>query len=156
MLTREKLLDFIGKQKVALLASVDEEGFPNVKAMFAPNKIERNSLYFSTNLSSMRSQQFLKNPKACVYFYKKGRFKYEGVMLAGLVEVLQDDELRHEIWCPGDERYYPQGGDGSGLLRAEVHGNAGQTLLRLEVGEFYHRRALIIARTLASARPRIR
>ncbi len=109
MLTREKLIDFIGKQKVALLASVDEEGFPNVKAMFAPNKIEGNSLYFSTNLSSMRSQQFLKNPKACVYFYKKGRFKYEGVMLAGLVEVLQDDELRREIWCPGDERYYPQG-----------------------------------------------
>lgn len=109
MQTREKLFGFIAEQKTALLASVDEDGFPNVKAMFAPRKIEGDSLYFSTNLSSVRSQQFLENPKACVYFYKRGRFKYEGVMLTGLVEVLQDDGIRREIWQPGDRMFYKQG-----------------------------------------------
>lgn len=56
MLTREKLFDFIGKQNVTMLAFVDEDGFPNVKAMFAPRKIEGDSFYFTTNLSSVRSQ----------------------------------------------------------------------------------------------------
>ena len=109
MLTREKLFDFIQKQNVTMLASIDEDGFPNAKAMFAPRKIEGDSFYFTTNLASLRTQQFLENPKSCIYFYKKGRFKYEGVMLAGLMEVLQDDETRHEIWRPGDEMFYRQG-----------------------------------------------
>lgn len=109
MKTREQIMEFINKQKVAFVASVDEEGFPNMKAMFAPRKIEGNSFYFSTNTSSMRTQQFLENPKASIYFYNKGRFKYEGVMLVGTMEVLQDDGIRREIWCVGDTMYYKQG-----------------------------------------------
>ena len=32
--------DFISKQKDAFICSVDEEGFPNVKAMLKPRKID--------------------------------------------------------------------------------------------------------------------
>lgn len=109
MKTREEMFQFIEKQKTAFLASVDEEGFPNMKAMLAPRKIEGDSFYFSTGLSSMRSQQYLKNPKASLYFYKKGRFIYEGLMLVGNVEVLQDEEIRKEIWRTGDTMYYNEG-----------------------------------------------
>ena len=38
-----KIVEFIKKQKVAFICSVDEEGFPNVKAMLRPRKI--NGLY---------------------------------------------------------------------------------------------------------------
>ena len=86
MKTKEYIIEFIQKQKVAFIASVDEQGYPNMKAMFTPRKIEENSFYFSTNTSSMRAQQFMKNPKASVYFYNKGRFKYEGIMLTGTME----------------------------------------------------------------------
>ena len=103
------IVEFIQKQKVAFIASVDEEGFPNVKAMFAPRKIEGDSFYFTTNTSSMRSQQFVKNSKACIYFYNKGRFKYEGIMLTGIMEVLHDDEIKREIWRSGDTMYYREG-----------------------------------------------
>lgn len=109
MKTREQVLEFIQKQKVAFIASVDEDGFPNMKAMFAPRKIEGNCFYFSTNTSSMRSQQFMKNPKASIYFYHKGRFQYEGIMLTGTMEVLQNEEIKREIWCAGDTMYYRQG-----------------------------------------------
>lgn len=109
MKTREQIIEFINRQKVAFVASVDEDGFPNMKAMNAPRKIEDNSFYFSTNTSSMRVQQFLNNPKASIYFYNKGRFKYEGVMLVGTMEVLQDEEIRQEIWQIGDMMYYKQG-----------------------------------------------
>lgn len=109
MKTREQIIEFINRQKVAFVASVDEDGFPNMKAMYAPRKIEDNSFYFSTNTSSMRVQQFLNNPKACIYFYNKGRFKYEGVMLVGTMEVLHDEEIKREIWQIGDTMYYKQG-----------------------------------------------
>lgn len=109
MKTREQIIEFINRQKVAFVASVDENGFPNMKAMYAPRKIEDNSFYFSTNTSSMRVQQFLNNPKASIYFYNKGRFKYEGVMLIGTMEVLHDEEIKREIWQIGDTMYYKQG-----------------------------------------------
>ncbi|MEH2943193.1 pyridoxamine 5'-phosphate oxidase family protein [Lachnospiraceae bacterium KK002] len=109
MKTREEIIEFIQKQKVAFIASVDEDGFPNMKAMFIPRKIDGDCFYFSTNTSSMRSQQFMKNPKASIYFYNKGRFKYEGIMLTGTMEVLQDDDIKQEIWCTGDTMYYKLG-----------------------------------------------
>lgn len=109
MITRQQVIEFINRQNAALVASVDEDGFPNVKAMFVPRKIEGNSFYFTTNTSSMRTQQFLKNPKACIYFYNKGRFKYEGIMLVGTMEVLQDEAVKREIWRDGDTMYYKQG-----------------------------------------------
>lgn len=109
MTTREHMIEFIEKQKVAFIASVDEAGFPNVKAMFVPRKIEGNDFYFTTNTSAMRSQQFMKNPKASIYFFNKGRFKYEGIMLTGTMEVLQDDETKKDIWRDGDTMFYKQG-----------------------------------------------
>ena len=109
MKTREYIIEFIKKQKVSFIASVDEEGFPNIKAMFVPRKIEGNCFYFTTNTSAMRSQQFIKNSKASIYFFSKGRFKYEGIMLTGTMEVLQDDKTKQEIWRTGDTMYYKQG-----------------------------------------------
>ena len=109
MKTREHIIEFIKRQKVSFIASADDEGFPNIKAMFAPRKIEGNCFYFTTNTSSMRSQQFVKTPKASIYFYSKGRFRYEGIMLTGTVEVLQDDKIKQEIWRTGDSLFYKQG-----------------------------------------------
>ena len=36
----KKIAKFIGKQKVAFICFADEEGFPNVKAMLKPRKID--------------------------------------------------------------------------------------------------------------------
>ena len=108
-MTREHLFDFIQKQKTAFIASVDEDGFPNIKAMFTPRKIEGNCFYFTTNTSSMRTGQYIDNPKASIYFYHRGRFRYEGIMLVGTMEVLQDPEIKKKIWQTGDTIYYPGG-----------------------------------------------
>lgn len=109
MKTKEQLYTFIEKQKTAFVASVDEDGFPNIKAMFTPRKMEGNSFYFTTNTSSLRAGQFMKNPKACIYFYNRGRFRYEGVMLTGTMEVLQDAKTKEDIWRTGDTMYYKEG-----------------------------------------------
>lgn len=109
MKTAEQIYDFIKKQKMAFIASVDEEGFPNMKAMLMPRKIENNCIYFSTNTSSMRVAQYRKNPKASIYFFNKGRFRYEGVMLIGTMEVLEDELTKKDIWRTGDTMYYKKG-----------------------------------------------
>lgn len=109
MKTPEQILDFINKQKVAFIASVDDDGFPNMKAMLMPRKINNNCFYFSTNTSSMRVTQYRKNPKASLYFFKKGLFRYEGIMLIGMIEVLEDEQTKKEIWRTGDTIFYRKG-----------------------------------------------
>lgn len=64
--------NLIDKQKIAFIASVDGDGFPNMKAMLSPRK--RNGLreiWFSTNTSSMCVASYRQNPKASVYFYDR-------------------------------------------------------------------------------------
>ncbi len=88
---------FIKKQKVSFICSVDENGYPNVKAMLKPRKMSSlKEFYFSTNTSSLRVKQFLNNPNASIYFYHKGLIKYIGVMLVGKMEVLADQETRYK------------------------------------------------------------
>ena len=101
---------FIAKQKVSFICSVDENNFPNVKAMLKPRKrIGLKEFYFSTNTSSLRAKQFLKNPNASIYFYHKGLVKYVGVMLVGKMEVLADQEIKDEMWRRGDSIFYKKG-----------------------------------------------
>lgn len=94
--------------KTAFIGSVDEQGYPNIKAMLQPRKREGiKTFYFSTNTSSMRVRQFLSNDKACVYFCDNRFFR--GVMLRGTMEVLTDAESKEMVWREGDEEYYPGG-----------------------------------------------
>lgn len=106
----KKIKKFIDKQKVSFISSVDNENYPNMKAMLKPRK--RNGLkvfYFSTNTSSMRTQQYQNNPNASIYFYHKGLIKYVGVMLRGKMEVLTDQETKNMIWKKGDAMFYKKG-----------------------------------------------
>lgn len=108
-MTKDQVFDFIKEQKTAMISSVDDDGFPNTKAMLSPRKIEGNDLYFTTNTSSMRVSQYKQNEKACVYFYRRGRFSYTGVMLVGTMAVLTDQAVKDEIWRPGDTMFYKKG-----------------------------------------------
>lgn len=100
--------NLIDNQKTAFISSVDENGFPNTKAMLPPRKREGIKVfYFTTNTSSMRVQQYEKNPNACIYFCDKRFFR--GVMLLGKMEVLKDSTHKEMIWEAGDTMYYPKG-----------------------------------------------
>lgn len=104
----ETIGNLIDKQKVAFISSVDDDGFPNTKAMLPPRKrIGIQIFYFTTNTSSMRVAQYRSNPKACIYFYDQRFFR--GVMLKGTMEVLEDSESKELIWQSGDTMYYAKG-----------------------------------------------
>lgn len=102
-----ELLKLIESSKNAVVTSIDEEGFPNARMMFARVKEGVRIHYFSTNISSHHTPQFMANPKACVYYFNTRHFK--GLTLMGTMEVCTDLETRQKLWCSGDERYYPNG-----------------------------------------------
>lgn len=106
----ETIESLVDRQAVAFVGSVDAEGFPNMKAMLAPRKREGLSVfYFTTNTSSMRVAQYRRNPQASVYFCDSSSF--QGFMLRGTMEVLEDAASRRLIWRDGDTEYYPLGVD---------------------------------------------
>ena len=95
---------------MSFIGSVDKNGYPNMKAMLKPRKINGlKEFYFSTNTSSLRVKQFQNNPNASIYFYHKGLIKYIGVMLLGKMEVLTDQETKDMIWKKGDTMFYKKG-----------------------------------------------
>lgn len=106
---KQKIFEFIEEQKTAFIASVTGEGYPVVRAMLAPRKIEDNCVYFSTNTSSKKIKQYTENEKACIYFYKRGRFKYQGLAIIGEMEVCTDQKTKDEIWRFGDSMFYKEG-----------------------------------------------
>ena len=100
--------NMVDKLKTAFVGSVDEQGYPNIKAMLQPRKRDGiRVFYFTTNTSSMRVRQFLNDDKACIYFCDSRFFR--GVMLRGKMEVLTDAESKSMIWREGDTMYYPGG-----------------------------------------------
>ena len=107
----ETIGNLIDKQSVSFISSIDEDGYPNTKAMLPPCKREGiKTFYWHTNSPSMRIKQYRSNPKACVYFCDKRFFR--GVMLKGTMRVLEDKKTKKEIWKDEYEMYYKDGRDG--------------------------------------------
>lgn len=108
-MNKEQLFKFISEQKTAFIASVNEQGYPVIRAMLAPRKIEGSYVYFSTNTSSKKVKQYAENSKACIYFYKRGKFKYQGAAITGEMEICTDQPTKNMIWRFSDTLFYKKG-----------------------------------------------
>jgi general stress protein 26 len=121
----ETIGSLIDKQGVSFISSIDENGYPNTKAMLPPIKREGiKTFYWHTNSPSMRIKQYRSNPKACVYFYDKRFFR--GVMLKGTMEILDDKKIKKEIWKDEYEVYYKGGMDGGDFIIIKFTATAGR------------------------------
>lgn len=103
----EKSSELVKKSKIAMLGTIDEHENPNIKAMLNLETEGLKKIWFSTNTSSKRVAQLLKNNKACVYYVDEENFM--GLMIIGTVKVLQDEVSRKKLWFDGCEKYYPKG-----------------------------------------------
>lgn len=75
--------------------------------MFTARNEGIKTFWFSTNTSAILTGQWLKRPKACLYFVDADDF--HGLMLTGQMQVCTDDETKQSCWKEGDEQYYPLG-----------------------------------------------
>ena len=92
---------------IVMLGTNGDDGTPNIKAMLKMENEGLKTVWMSTNTSSRRVGQLLRDPRACLYFIDME--KWMGVMLVGEVELLQDAESRRRLWREGFEKYYPLG-----------------------------------------------
>ena len=107
--------NLIENQGISFISSVDENGYPNMKAMLPPVKWEGiKTFYWHTNSPSRRVKQYRKNPKACIYFYDKRFFR--GVMLKGTMEVVDNVKTKKELWKDEFTMYYTGGRDGGDFI----------------------------------------
>jgi general stress protein 26 len=95
------------KAEIVMLGSNGDNGYPNIKGMIKRENEGLRTVWFSTNTSSRRVPQIMKDPKTCVYFVDFEQWK--GLMLVGTMEVLQDPESKERLWEDTDKRYYPEG-----------------------------------------------
>ena len=100
-------LALASRSNIVMLGTNGDNGYPNIKAMIKMENEGLNRIWFSTNTSSKRLGQLVRNSKACVYFVDFEQWM--GLMLVGDVEVLQDRESRQRLWREGFEKYYPLG-----------------------------------------------
>lgn len=100
-------LALASRSGIAMLGTNGSDGYPNIKAMIKMENEGLNRIWFSTNTSSRRVNQLVRNSKACVYFVDFEQWM--GLMLVGDVEVLQDLESKQRLWREGFEKYYPLG-----------------------------------------------
>lgn len=104
---KKEIINLRKKAKIAYICSINEEGFPQTKAMLVLEQDEMGVQYFSTNTSSKRAQQLINNPKTAVYYCNEDEFK--GALFTGTMEVCTDVETKTFLWRPGFEMYYPNG-----------------------------------------------
>ena len=105
---KKTAVDLIKKSKTAMLGTIDDKGYPNMKAMLNLHTDDMKTIWFSTNTSSKRVKQILANSKSSVYYFDQGS-PFMGLMLLGKIEVLHDKESKKMLWSDGFEKYYSKG-----------------------------------------------
>jgi general stress protein 26 len=127
--------NLIDKQSVSFISSVDENGYPNTKAMLAPVKRESiKTFYWHTNSPSMKVKQYRNDPKACIYFCDEHSF--HGVMLKGIMEVVDDVEVKKEIWKDEFSMYYQGGMDGGDFIILKFTAETGRCYSNFKSEDF--------------------
>ena len=119
---RDACVEVIETSEAMYLTSVDGEGFPRTRAMLnLRNRIQypdhthlyaehRDDFmaYVGTNTSSKKRTELSANPKVALYFCRP--LDFQGVLLVGEIEFVEDPQVKRALWVEGWERYYPETG----------------------------------------------
>jgi general stress protein 26 len=100
-------LELANRAEIVMLGTNGDNGYPNIKGMIKRENEGLRTVWFSTNTSSKRVPQIMKDSRTCVYFVDFEQWK--GLMQVGTMEVLQDPESKKRLWEDYDIKYYPEG-----------------------------------------------
>ncbi|MBN2230699.1 MAG: pyridoxamine 5'-phosphate oxidase family protein [Candidatus Thorarchaeota archaeon] len=107
----------------AYLTSVDKAGFPQTRAMFNLRNRDRFPrlidvfeshkedfmILFTTNTSSKKVSDIHENRAVSVYYCDP--ITWQGAMFGGLIEIVEDSNVKESIWHPEWLKYYLTGHD---------------------------------------------
>lgn len=121
---KQKCLGLMETAEVVYFSTVDDEGFPQTRAMAnLRNKVQFQDLvdvfeehkedfliYLTTDAASGKFKQIKANMKVSVYFCNSKQLM--GLMLTGVIEVVTDQDIKKRLWQDDWKVYYPRGVDG--------------------------------------------
>jgi general stress protein 26 len=107
----------------AYLTTMADDGYPRTRAVLnlrnlslypdQANLFDRHRedflVYISTNTSSAKVAQILRDPRGSLYYCHPKR--YRGVLLVGDLAIVDDSALRRALWNESWTMYYPGGPD---------------------------------------------
>ena len=88
----KKSIELVNRSNIAMLGTIGNDCFPNVKAMINAKHEGIKEIWFSTNTSSKRISQLKLNKKTCVYFVDFENWEGFGINVYA--------------WDPVDEKNY--------------------------------------------------
>ncbi len=114
---KEVALKLFSSQPFVILATVDENGYPQARAManlrqtgaVEGNPFSGDSLDTAFGTSAWRTKivQLKKNPKASVYILDAKT--YQAALLLGTIEIVNDPDVKKAYWSKNFAAIYPQG-----------------------------------------------
>ena len=136
----------------AYLTTVDKNGYPQTRAMFNLRNKDRfpklipifeghcddYMMLFGTNTSSPKLIDIRRRPAASVYYCIPE--KSRGAMFGGDLQIIEEMELKREVWHDGWERYYPMGVEDPDYTVLRIFptiakGWTGSSTFRLKIGD---------------------
>ncbi|MHA1943151.1 MAG: pyridoxamine 5'-phosphate oxidase family protein [Candidatus Thorarchaeota archaeon] len=149
---REMCLHLLETGWPAYLTTVDDDGYPQTRAMFNLRNKERFPklvplfdqhrddflIIFTTNTSSTKIEDIKSRLKTSVYYCNPEEWK--GVMFGGNIEIVKDVDLKKALWHDGWENYYPKGYDDPDhtvlrIIPTIARGWTGSSTFKLELGD---------------------
>jgi general stress protein 26 len=116
---KQECLKLMEAAEAAYLSTIDSNGFPQIRVMANLRNKEQSPglaevfakhgedflVYLTTCEQMPKVEQIKANPKASVYYCNVKESL--GLMLAGQIEVITDENLKKELWQDWWETYYP-------------------------------------------------
>jgi general stress protein 26 len=117
---KSELRDLMKQSEAVYLSSIDETGFPLIRAMLnlrnsrifpALEKYmdQSDKLYFTTNTSLPKVKQITGNPNVCAYFCIPSEWR--GCAVQGTIGIVHDRTVKKALWQESWTMYYPNGID---------------------------------------------
>ena len=116
---KEKGTELLQRCEVVTLASVNKEGYPRPVPMSKILAEGISTIWMSTGADSLKTIDFLSNPKAGLCFQDKG----DSVALTGKVEVVTDEKMKQELWQDWFIDHFPGGPTDPGYVLLKFESN---------------------------------
>lgn len=102
---KEKAAEMLQRSETVVLTSINKEGYPRPVPMSKTKSEGISVIWMATGLTSLKTKDFLANPKAGLCFYENGN----SVALTGEVEIVTDQAKKEELWQDWFIAHFPGG-----------------------------------------------
>jgi len=144
--SKQNCLNLIENADGVYLTTIDLEGFPQTRVVFNLRNREQFPDYdnifmehkedfmliFGTNTSSTKVNHIKANSNVCAYFRKE----WEGLMLKGVIEIVDDVDFKKMVWQEDWEKYYQYGVNDPDYAVLKLLPKHGRYYHQLKIDEF--------------------